>query len=605
MTTPSNINITELDFDSIKTSIVGYLQDQTVFTGYDFTGSNLNVLMDILSYNTHYNAFYVNAVANEAFLDSATTRNSVVSHAKMIGYTPHSTRASVASIDFETRAASDTIVRMTLSAGAPFSTSVDGVSRVFYTIQDYISESHETESGVRTFAFSDVEVYEGVIQSETFIVDTSSTNQRFILSSDSIDTETLKVVVNTSPTDTTSTVFQPSGSIVDVGASDNVYWIQEEETFKYEIFFGDGVIGSALSDRNLITVVYVATNGGEIHGAKNFSFSGTISDSHDNTVTITNTPSSFGGASRESLESIRRLAPINYQSQNRAVTADDYEAILLKEHPSIDSVYVWGGEDNNPPIYGKVFISIKPKQGEVVSDVEKETIKTKILEKKGVITIIPEIVEPDYIYLALTCTVYYRPSLTNKSTTHLIGEIRNTVVEYGSTNLAKFDKIYRESKLLGRIDSVDSSITGSSISVGMKKIIPLNVGTRSNYDLLYNNKLHPSKTHKLPSIKSENFNYIDPTLGSVTAYMKDDGEGIVNIYTEATGKETVIVDSFFSGTVDYTKGVISLKRFLKNSTSETLTMYAKPENEDIETKLNQILLVDSALIDINIFSEKN
>lgn len=599
---PSNLIVTDLSFGGIKENLINYLKSQDQFRDYDFSGSNLNLILDILSYNTHYNSFYTNVVANESFLDSAVDRNSVVSHAKMIGYIPHSRRASRATFDILCRPVDGSVSVLTIPRRSPFVASVDGVNYIFYTLQDYVSTTKVTVDSIEYFKFEGVTAYEGVIRTSSFIRDVSNDRQRFVVPVSGIDTDTFQVIVQKSATNIDYTVYQPADSIVEVNSESNVYWIQEVDGGLYEIYFGDGVIGSGLEDGNIVLVSYVQTNGSIANFAKNFIFSGVIADSYNNTITITNSPSSFGGSESESILSVKKLAPLNYQAQNRTVTRQDYEAILLRDHPSIDSIYVWGGEDHIPPQYGKVFISIKPKEGEVISDYEKEQIVSNILESKGIVTIIPELVEPDYIYLGLRVNAFYNPAMTNYQPDALRLMIRESIEDYGKSNLEKFDRKYYESVLLRAIDETDRSLVGSSVDLTLRKSIPLNTLSRANYTIEFSNPIHPSKTDKLPSVRSGLFAYFDPYVGRVVeCYLKDDGYGTIRIYTTVSGSERVVHDQYFSGSVNYERGVIELRRFRKDSNEGQLTIFVKPNKEELATNRNQILLLDDENIDIKVY----
>ena len=375
-TTTKRIRVTELDFTEIKNNLKSYLKAQPKFADYNFEGSAINTLLDVLAYNTHYSAVYSNMVANEMFLDSAVKRDSIVSLAKHLGYTPRSSTAPTAVINVTINSPAGSPATLTMPSGTTFSTQVNGTS------YSYVTQSDLTivpSSGVYTF--TNVNIKEGTSIRYEYTKDSADFNQRFLIQDDRADTSTLKVLVQNSTTDATTTTFTRAENILDVKDTSEVYFLNAVEDGQYEVTFGDGILGKALSDGNIIVLEYLITNEETSNGAKTFTLSSTVGGTTN--ATITTVSNSQGGAVRETLDSIKFNAPKYYSSQNRAVTAEDFKVILPKLYGNVDSMQVWGGEDNDPPIYGKVFLSIKPVTGTTLTETTKASITKDIFTGDG------------------------------------------------------------------------------------------------------------------------------------------------------------------------------------------------------------------------------
>ena len=427
------LRVTELDFDDIKDNLKIFLKDQTQFKDYDFEGSGMNILLDTLAYNTHYLAFNANMVANEMFLDSSSLRSSAVSHAKALGYEVTSARAPTATLNINL---STTAATKTMPAGTAFTSSVDGTSYQFVTISDITS----TNTG-NNVPFDSVTVYEGTYVTAKFVVDTSDVDQRFILADPRSDTSTLVVKVQNSTTDTTTTTYTKAVDITQLSASSTVYYLQEVETGRYEVYFGDGVVSKAVSDGNIVQLQYVITNKTEANGAASFS-SPTSIDSVTN-ITVTTVAAATGGAEPESIQSIKLNAPLDYASQGRAVTTKDYELYVKRLFPNTQAVSVWGGEDgsydsstgvSSTPEYGKVFISVKSTTGVDLTSAQKTNLETALAPYK-VASVTPVVVDAETTSLILGITIMYDSSATTYNADQIASLVATTVSNYNSSDL--------------------------------------------------------------------------------------------------------------------------------------------------------------------------
>ena len=403
--TKGKMEITQLDFDTIKTNLKTYLKGQTTFTDYDFEGSGMSILLDTLAYNTHYNAFMANMVANEMFLDTAVKRNSVASHAKALGYTPTSSKAPKAIVSVTVNNANT--AQITMAAGHAFDTTIAGTT---YQFVNTTARTLQPTDGVYTY--SEIPIYEGSWVTTKFTVDTTDADQLFIIPNDNVDISTLAVSIQTSSGDTTLTTFTKANTLVEVKSTTNAYFIQETLEGEWEVYFGDGVVGSALIDGNIVILAYVVTNETEANGATAFTSASNISGFGDITV-VTNTAGA-GGAAPEGVGAIKYNAPFSYAAQNRTVTAGDYKAIIPQIYPNVKAISVWGGEFANPAVYGKVFISILPKAGVSITTSTKTSIVNS-LQDYNVVSITPELVDLETTKIIPTVAFKYNANNTTKS----------------------------------------------------------------------------------------------------------------------------------------------------------------------------------------------
>jgi hypothetical protein len=495
------LRVTELDFDTIKSNLKTFLNQQSQFTDYDFEGSGLSVLLDLLAYNTHYNAYYLNMVANESFLDTALLRDSVVSHAKTLGYIPHSTRAPIARINLTANSATSTSGTLTLPVGFNFlSNQIDSKSYNFVVL----NETTATKAN-SSYYFENLDIYEGQFATYSYIQNNSTNpKQIFTLQDSNIDTTTLKVVVSPSTTTTETTTYSKVSDILDVGIDSEVYYIQESKGGQYQIYFGNDAVGKSLPDGAVVTVSYLVTNGTLANKANNFVTVSSVVDSLSESLTnfiLSPVSSAAGGAIRESVDDIKFASSAQFSTQNRLVTLKDYESYLKKNYPSIDSLSVWGGEDEDPPTYGKVYISLKPKDNYFISETEKQRIVDDIISPKAIVAVGAEIRDPEYLYLAVENYVEYDKNKTSLSPEALKLAIRNAIILYNNTNLNKFDATFVLSKLQDSIDSVDlNSIKGSETVLRLQKRFEPTLGVSTTYTINFNAQLHRgTTTNKLTS----------------------------------------------------------------------------------------------------------
>ena len=495
------LRITELDFDTIKTNLKTFLKQQETFSDYDFDGSGLSVLLDTLAYNTHYNAYYLNMVANEAFMDTALLRDSVVSHAKSLGYTPYSRKAPVATIDVRANSTSSTAGTLTIPAGYSFlSNQIDGVAYNFIVLEDTVVSKSNT-----SYFFDDLQISEGQYVTYTFTQDNATNpKQVFTLPDENIDTTTIKVSVSPSLGNTQTSIYTKVEDTTNVTTTSEVFFVQESKNKKYQIYFGNNTTGKKLGDGNIITVNYLSTNGSEANKANNFVASSTLTDSLGeslSTFTITPVSPASGGAERETIDEIKASATSQFTSQNRLVTAKDYESFVKKNYPAVDSLSVWGGEENIPPVYGKVFVSLKAKDNYYISETEKKRIVDEIIKPKTIGSIQTEIVEPAFLYLLVENYVEYFGNKTTQTDEALKDAIRTAIINYKNANINKFDATFVLSKLQDVIDAVDlNAIRGSETKLSLQKRFTPTLNTAKKYTLSFNAELHRgSLTDKLTS----------------------------------------------------------------------------------------------------------
>ena len=577
------LNITELDFDRIKDNLKEYLKSQDQFTDYNFEGSALTVLLNVLAYNTHYNAYYANMIMNESFLDSAIKRSSVVSRAKTLGYTPRSARAATAIVDIVV-VPTGSPEYITLQKGAKLLTNNEGQQYAFY-----VMSSARTSLVNGQYKFTDVVLKEGATLSHNYTVDkTHNPNLIFEIPSEDVDTSLLTVRVQKSLTDTTTVNFELADSLSNINRESRVYWVQENYRGRYEIYFGDGFLGEELEDGNIVHIEYIKPNMEAPNGAKFFSI-GAV-DGYNNVTVITKS-AAVGGATKEGIESVKFYAPKAYAAQERLVTASDYEVYIHKNFPEISSVVVWGGEDNSPPVYGKVFICGRPSTGEFISDSIKEMILTQ-LKKKRVMSITPEFVDPVYTYVGVEVSVKANRNNMTRAEDQLKAIVVNGVTQYFE-GLASFGTNLIMSRLTRAIDNLDSSIVGSSVKLRLMKPHSPLLGVFSQVDTMLTQKVMKSSFH------STAFN-VNVANKIYLGYFVEDGSGNINLVNYQT--KEVLIPAI--GTLDYDSGKLKISAFLYDSipyNNNMIYFYYNSSNVDVTTTRNQIILLDksSALFTIN------
>ena len=580
------LEITDLDFDTVKSNFKTFLSQQSTFTDYNFEGSGMSVLMDLLAYNTHYLAFHANMLANEMFIDTAVSRASAVSHAKALGYTPSSMKATKAVITVVISNVPLTQTTLTIPSGTAFNTTVDETQYQFVTVSDSTVTS---DTGI--FQFNELEVYEGTRVQFQYTVNSTNLEQQFIIPSAAVDTSTLVVRVQNSSSDTTTTTYTLNTDFATLDSTSTRYFLQEIENGQYEIYFGDGNVGKKPIDGNIIILNYVVTNGGLADGASSFTAASSIGGYTN--ISVTTVTSASGGSSAESVDSIKFNAPLKYASQGRAVTPDDYKSILPTVYPNIKSVQVWGGEDNDPAIYGRVYISIKPNTGTTLTNTTKNQIISN-LKQYNVASVTPVIVDPETLFLVLTTTVKYNPTLTEKSKSDINAIATSTISSFNTNNLQKFDSVFRHSNLLRGLDDSDPAILSSTVSLKLKRNITPTLASATKYTISFNNAAyHPSANHSQTVVESTGFFLSGNTNEQ---YIDDDGNGIVRTFY-LLGGTTKTITNASAGTINYTTGQVVLTSFNitgVSNTDGTISVTLKPDSNDVIPVRNQVIEIDTS-----------
>jgi len=586
----TKLEISELDFDGIKDNLKNFLSQQDEFRDYDFEGSGMSVLLDVLAYNTHYLGYNANMLANEMFLDSADLRSSVVSLAKQVGYTPTSAAASTAVINITVNNASGP--SLTMVRGTKFSTTVNGTSYSFVTNADI---SITPASGV--YVFNNVTIYEGTYLNYKYTVNTSDTDQRFIIPNDNVDTRTLSIKIQESSSDSTINTYRLATGITEIDSTSKVYFLQEVEGGRYEVYFGDGVLGQVVADGNIIIMDYINTNRAEANGATSFTLGGTIGGF--SSATITTISNASEGSDPESISSIKYNAPRDYTAQDRAVTANDYKVLVKSLYANAQSVQVYGGEDAAVPDYGKVYISIKAKSGSTLTQATKASVVTS-LKQYAVASVTPIIIDPETTYLTLTTNFKYNSGATSKDVSTLQTNVLSTISTYGNNTLENFTGIFRHSKLTENINNADTSILSNITTVKLYKYIIPTLSSALKYTLSFNNAFYnPHSGHNSDAggvISSTGFKISGDTVNE--HFLDDDGAGNIRLYY-LNGTTRIYTTSTY-GTVSYTTGEVILTSANITSISNVdgvastqIRVFAIPNSNDIVPVRNQVLSIDT------------
>lgn len=586
----AKLSISQLDFDGIKTNLKRFLSNQSQFKDYDFEGSGMAVLMDLLAYNTHYLAYNANVAANEMFIDTADMRNSIVSLAKALGYTPNSATAPYADINVVVNDATGSTLVM--SAGTQFTTTVDSLSYNFVTI------GSNTISPIdNVYTFSNLKIYEGTYVTYQYTYDSTDVDQRFLIQSANADVTTLTVQVQNSSTDTVINTYTKATSITELDSTSKVYFLQEAEDGKFEVYFGDGVTGKALTHGNIIILKYVVTNKTAANGASSFSLSGNIGGFSN--VTLTVNSNAANGAEPETNQSIKFNAPKSYAAQDRAVTVEDYKAKVKELYANTQSISAWGGEDAETPFYGRVYISINPKSGSTLTQTTKNSIIDS-LKRYSVASVTPVIVDPETTNIILTSTVKYDKTATSKTANTLKSETIEDLTAYNSNTLQSFDSMLRHSKLIEIIDDVDTSILSNITTLKIRKSFTPTIGSSTNYTVSFSNALYnPHSGHNASDggiLVSTGFK-----IGSSANeyFFDDDGAGNIRRYYLVGVVRTYADNS--AGTIDYETGAIAVNALnissisnIRGLASTIVELTVTPNSNDIVPLRNQILNIDVA-----------
>ncbi len=584
--------LTELEFDQIKNNLKTFLSDQSQYSDYDFEASGLSVLIDLLAYNTQYNAFLAHMVGNEAFLDSAVKRNSVASIAKTMGYTARSARASAAVVNLTITniPASYTNGSFTLTKEKAFTSSSGGRTFKFYPDKDY-TVTKTTVSGVDGFYFTNVRMVEGIRVDNSEIVDVNTLSGPVLMANPDVDTTTLTVSVQESIADTSSTTFTFSDNILDVKSTSNVFFVEESLNGQYEVRFGDGVVGKKLSSGNIVRLNYIAASGPAANGIKSFTPPSVFIGSGES-ISLSLVSESSGGSSQESVDSIRFNAPRFNATKNRAVTTNDYRALILSANPNVKSVAVWGGEDNTPPIYGKVFISLQARPGLVITQDDKDTLLRETIVPRQPVSITAEFVDPEFTYIGLNVGVLYDSKNTTFTEGALQSEVNAELTNYFDTQLNSLDKNFYYSVLSSRIVNLSKSFIAVNLEISLQKRVVPTINSIVRYELPFNNKIQPY------SVSSVYFNALI-NRATYSVYITDvpdegviapaySGKGVIQL---KTSDKNVIVDAN-AGTIDYDTGLIVLNSLQISSiqgSTTTLNVSCQPHesSKDIKTDILQ------------------
>ena len=587
----TKLEISELDFDGIKSNLKTFLSQQNEFTDYDFEGSGMSVLLDTLAYNTHYLAYNANMLANEMYLDSADLRSSVVSLAKQVGYTPTSCTSATATLNVLVSPASG--ASLTMSRGTKFTTTVDGQSYSFVNNSDV---SITPTDGV--YQFSNLVVYEGSYLNYKYTANTSDIDQRFIIPNDSVDTTTLTVKVQASSSDSTTKTYSLATGITGIDSDSEVYFLQEVEGGRFEVFFGDGVLGKAIADGNIVILDYINTNRDAPNGATSFTLSGTVGGFTN--ATVTTVSNSSGGTGLESITSIKYNAPRDYSAQDRAVTAEDYKTLVKSLYANAQAVQVYGGEDAAVPDYGKVYISIKAKSGSNLTVVTKESL-VQSLKKYAVASVTPVIIDPETTYITLVVNFKYDSGKTTKDVTTLQTNVLNAIASYNNNTLEDFAGMFRYSQLLQDINEADTSVLSNITTVKMYKYVTPTLSSALKYTLSFNNALYnPHSGHNSTGggiVSSTGFKIDGDTTNE--HFLDDNGAGVLRVYY-LNGATRVYTDSTY-GTVDYATGEVILTSAnitsisnVDGATSTQIRVFVIPSSNDIVPVRNQVLSIDTS-----------
>jgi len=588
----TKLEISELDFDGIKANLKTFLSQQNEFTDYDFEGSGMSVLLDTLAYNTHYLAYNANMLANEMYLDSADLRSSVVSLAKQVGYTPTSCTSATATLNVLVSPASG--ATLTMARGTKFTTTVDGQSYSFVNNSDV---SIAPTSGA--YQFSNLTVKEGSYLNYKYTASTSDIDQRFIIPNDSVDTTTLTVKVQASSSDSLTRTYTLASGITGIDSTSEVFFLQEVEGGRFEVYFGDGVMGKAIADGNIVILDYINCNRDAPNGASSFTLSGTIGGFGN--ATVTTVSNANGGTGLESITSIKYNAPRDYSAQDRAVTAEDYKTLVKSLYANAQSVQVYGGEDAAVPDYGKVYISIKAKSGSNLTVVTKETI-IKSLKSYTVASVTPVIIDPETTFITLSVNFRYNSGLTTKDVTTLQTNVLNAVATYNNDTLEDFAGMFRYSQLLQTVNEADTSILSNITTVKMYKLVTPTLSSALKYTLSFNNALYnPHSGHNMTGggiVSSTGFKISDDDSLN-EHFLDDNGSGVLRVYY-LSASTRVYTDSTY-GTVDYATGEVILTSAnitsisnVDGATSTTIRVFAVPSSNDIVPVRNQVLSIDTS-----------
>ena len=592
----AKLQVSELDYRSIKSNLIAFLKSQSEFSNFDFAGSGLDVIMDLLSYNTYYNSFYLNMLANEMFLDTAELRNSVVQKAKQIGYTPRSVQGTKAIVSLDI-VPSDEATTMIVEKDKRFSSTINEQKYIFTTADSYAGILDATGK----FTINDVQLNQGVRITHKYKVDYNNKEQQFILPNTNTDITTLSVVVKASSSSTETHAYQLISDTVKVTPTSNVYFLYESFENKFEVQFGDNKVGYRPADGSQIILAANISDGAATNKAATFRAVDPIGGYSN--VSISTTTVGYGGAGRESIAEIKYNAPKLYETQNRCVTLNDYKRIVEKEWVNAESVTCWGGEQNDPPRYGKAYIAVKPKSGLFLTTKDKEVIKKEILATKNMVSVTPEIVAPDYLYIAIAANVRFDPNKTVQSPQEIGERIVSTCIDYNTQELGKFDLRFRYSRLTTLIDNSDPAVLNNQTTVLLFKRLAVELGQAFNYSQNFSNQIKfPYKGYK-GALKSSKFEYINENTNVLEQNtLLNDADGIIQVVKEEAGAVAIVNSNV--GTIDYETGKMTLVGFIPNSVEKvvnnnTIEIYVETNVQDVTPIREQVIIINRKDVTIN------
>ncbi len=586
----SKITTTELDFDGIKSAFKTYLRGQSKFSDYDFEGSAMSILLDILAYNTHMNALNLNLAVNEAFLDSASKRNSVVSKAKELGYTPASTRSARARVNINMIWGNILTAPsvLTIPKYTKFTASVDTGEYTFYTLDTYSANRPESNT---TYSFNGVELVEGTLLDFSFIAD--GTNNSFDIPNAFVDLSTLKVVVQEQAEASTYDTFLNSDTVLDLDGNSLVYFVREIEDNKHRIEFGNGVLGKALDAGNVVTITYLVSNADAANTARIFKYADT-QPSGITTVQVMTTVPAENGAVSESIDDIKWNAPRAFVAQNRCVTVEDFKTVVNATYPNAASVNVWGGESNNPPTYGNVYIAIKPADSERLSENEKNYLLNTIIKPRCTLTVHPIIVDVDYLYVDLKAAFYYDDRATTKTSGELVQIVRDAILDYNETKLAKFGAVLKSSVLARVIDGADAAINSSVTTMTLRYKVQPYYNTTRSYRIELGNPIYNSGVGE-ESVLSNGVTLLNTNRNIVYFEDRPRGNGSTMgdlvLFSKVQSRKAYLPGTY--GTIDYKSGTIITDPITIVGLAEsTFSFYIKPQSDDVAAAKNRIVTIN-------------
>lgn len=594
--------VSELDFETIRGNVAAFIANNSSFTDYNYEGSGLSLVMDILAYNTHYNAVYLNMAVNENFIDTAQLRSSIVSIAKNLGYTPRSKKSTKTKINFRIPTTDPTNTALTLEKTTKFVGEIDGTTYIFQPTKAVSALSDGTN-----YVFTNVELREGTRLSIQYDVLDGDGNaiDKFYINNFNIDTESIEVYNQESGTSGDLQTYNLVSDITILDSESQIFYLFESTNRTYVIQFGDGVLGMK-PESGTIIISFQTSSGDKANGISKLTLSDTIGIGRgtgletfgSSDIIFDNIETTYGGDSEESIESIRTNALNNFTTQGRAVTAEDYNFFLERDYPQAESISVWGGQDNVPPIYGKVFISFKPKKGFRITNAVKQEILTNILETKNIITIIPEIVDADYTFIKIDTSVLYNAKRTIYTAAELKSLILSKIVTFNNEQLLKFGTRFSYSKFVSEVDKTDNSIISNYTLIKLRKNFSVNIDTTSTYTIDFQNALREGTFRSATGFGALN----DSTLGATNDefFLEDDSSGLIRIYKIDSGNKVILKTN--SGTIDYNTGLVKITNLKPSSVSNsdnTLDVLSEPVEYTVTSARNNILAIVDTDVNIN------